>query len=312
MTAIAVLGSTNMDLVAYVPKAPRLGETVTGRAFRTVPGGKGANQAVAAARAGGEVVMIGAVGADEFGVRLRCALTAARVDTAALRTVEGASGTAHITVDDEGGNSIIVIPGANAAVTGLEAGDEARIAAAGSLLLQLELPLSAVLAGARAARAHGVRTVLTPAPAPGAPPSGSWGTLPADLLAATDLLVPNEHEAAALTGLTDPLQAAEALLAEVPEVVITLGAAGALYAARGAEPLTVPAPRVRAMDTTAAGDTFVGALAVALGEGRPMPAALHWASAAAALSVQRPGAQDSMPTRAETDAFAAARPGAAS
>lgn len=297
MTAIAVLGSTNMDLVAYVPKAPRLGETVTGRAFRTVPGGKGANQAVAAARSGGEVVMIGAVGADEFGVRLRSALTAARVDTAALRTVEGASGTAHITVDDEGGNSIIVIPGANAAVTGLEAGDEARIAAAGSLLLQLELPLTAVLAGARAARAHGVRTVLTPAPAQ---------ALPADLLAATDLLVPNEHEAAALTGLTDPLQAAEALLSQVPEVVITLGAAGALYAARGAEPLTVPAPRVRAMDTTAAGDTFVGALAVALGEGRPMPAALRWASAAAALSVQRPGAQDSMPTRAETDAFALA------
>ncbi|MFF4265474.1 ribokinase [Streptomyces virginiae] len=303
MTAIAVLGSTNMDLVAYVPKAPRLGETVTGRAFRTVPGGKGANQAVAAARAGGEVVMIGAVGADEFGVRLRSALTAARVDTAGLRTVEGASGTAHITVDDEGGNSIIVIPGANAAVTGLEAGDEARIAAAGSLLLQLELPLSAVLAGARTARAHGVRTVLTPAPAQ---------PLPAELLAATDLLVPNEHEAAALTGLTDPLQAAEALLAEVPEVVITLGAAGALYAARGTEPLTVPAPRVRAMDTTAAGDTFVGALAVALGEGLPMPAALHRASAAAALSVQRPGAQDSMPTRAETDAFAAARPGTAS
>lgn len=298
MTAIAVLGSTNMDLVAYVPKAPRLGETVTGRAFRTVPGGKGANQAVAAARAGGKVVMIGAVGADEFGVRLRSALTAAGVDTAGLRTVEGASGTAHITVDDEGGNSIIVVPGANAAVTGLETGDEARIAAAGALLLQLELPLSAVLAGARAARAHGVRTVLTPAPAQ---------PLPADLLAATDLLVPNEHEAAALTGLTDPLQAAEALLAEVPEVVITLGAAGALYAARGAEPLTVPAPRVRAMDTTAAGDTFVGALAVALGEGRPMPEALRWASAAAALSVQRPGAQDSMPTRAETDAFALAR-----
>lgn len=297
MTAIAVLGSTNMDLVAYVPKAPRLGETVTGRAFRTVPGGKGANQAVAAARSGGQVVMIGAVGTDEFGVRLRSALTAAGVETAALRTVEGASGTAHITVDDEGGNSIIVIPGANARVTGLEAGDDSRIAAAGSLLLQLELPLEAVLAGALCARAHGVRTVLTPAPA---------RPLPAELLAATDLLVPNEHEAAALTGLTDPHEAAAALLDDVPEVVITLGAAGALYAARGREPLTVPAPRVRAVDTTAAGDTFVGALAVALGEGRPMPEALRWASAAAALSVQRPGAQDSMPTRAETDALALA------
>ncbi|MFD5508385.1 ribokinase [Streptomyces sp. NPDC059761] len=299
MTAIAVLGSTNMDLVAYVPKAPRLGETVTGREFRTVPGGKGANQAVAAARSGGEVVMIGAVGADEFGVRLRSALTAAGVETAALRTVEGASGTAHITVDDEGGNSIIVIPGANGGVTGLEAGDAARIGAADLLLLQLELPMEAVLAGASAARAQGVRTVLTPAPA---------RMLPHELVRLVDLLVPNEHEAAALTGFTDPLGAAEALLRDVPEVVITLGPAGSLYAARGREPLTVPAPRVRAVDTTAAGDTFVGALAVALGEGRSMPQALHWASAAAALSVQRPGAQDSMPARAETDAFAAAEP----
>ncbi|MFI6149786.1 ribokinase [Streptomyces sp. NPDC051109] len=296
MTAIAVLGSTNMDLVAYVPKAPRLGETVTGREFRTVPGGKGANQAVAAARSGGEVVMIGAVGADGFGVRLRSALTAAGVETAALRTVEGASGTAHITVDDEGGNSIIVIPGANGSVTGLEAGDAARIGAVDLLLLQLELPMEAVLAGAAAARAQGVRTVLTPAPA---------RPLPRELLELVDLLVPNEHEAAALTGFTDPLGAAEALLREVPEVVLTLGAAGVLYAARGRKPLAVPALPVRAVDTTAAGDTFVGALAVALGEGRPMPEALRWASAAAALSVQRPGAQDSMPTRAETDAFAA-------
>ncbi|NEC93543.1 PfkB family carbohydrate kinase, partial [Streptomyces sp. SID12501] len=125
------------------------------------------------------------------------------VDTAALRTVEGASGTAHITVDDEGANSIIVIPAANARVTALEPGDDARIAAADCLLLQLELPLEVVLAGASAARAHGVRTILTPAPAQ---------PLPAGLVAATDLLVPNEHEAAALTGLTDPHRVAEALL----------------------------------------------------------------------------------------------------
>ncbi|MEU8464144.1 ribokinase [Streptomyces sp. NPDC029003] len=293
MTAIAVLGSTNMDLVAYVSRAPRLGETVTGREFRTVPGGKGANQAVAAARLGGEVVMIGAIGTDEFGVRLRSALTAAGVETAALRTVEGASGTAHITVDDEGANSIVVVPGANGHVTGLAPGDAARIGAADALLLQLELPLEAVVAGATAARAHGVRTVLTPAPA---------RPLPRELLELIDLLVPNEHEAATLTGFTDPLAAAEALLREVPEVVVTLGAAGALYAARGREPLTVPAPRVRAVDTTAAGDTFVGALAVALGEGRPMPEALTWAARAASLAVQRPGAQPSMPTRADLDA----------
>ncbi|MFJ2824120.1 ribokinase [Streptomyces toxytricini] len=299
MTAITVLGSANMDLVAYVPKAPRLGETVTGREFRTVPGGKGANQAVAAARLGARVAMIGAVGADAFGVRLRSALTAAGVDTCGLRTVEGASGTAHITVDDEGGNSIIVIPGANGLVTGLESGDEERIAASGTLLLQLEVPLSAVAAAARAARAHGVRTVLTPAPVQPLPP---------DLPDAVDLLVPNEHEAAALTGLTDPRQAAAALLERFPEVVVTLGAAGALHAARGQEPYTVPAPRVRAVDTTAAGDTFAGALAVALGEGRPMREAMAWAAAAAALSVQRPGAQDAMPGRADADAAFAGGP----
>ncbi|GAB2904997.1 ribokinase [Streptomyces mayteni] len=294
--AVAVLGSTNMDLVVYVPVAPRRGETVSGREFRTVPGGKGTNQAIAAARAGGLVTMIGAVGDDDFGPRLRAALADSGVDTAGLRTAPGPSGIAHIVVDDEGGNSIVVVPGANGTVTGLAPGDEERIAAAGTLLLQLELPMAGVLAGARAARAHGVRTVLTPAPA---------RPLPDELLALTDLLVPNEHEAEVLTGRRDPALAARALLDAVPEVVITLGEAGSLYAARGAEPVTVPATRVRAVDTTAAGDTFVGALAVAGGEGRPMPAALAWASAAAGISVCRPGASSSMPERAEIEAASA-------
>ncbi|MET9655248.1 ribokinase [Streptomyces sp. NPDC006460] len=293
MTSIVVLGSTNMDLVAFVPRAPARGETVTGREFRTIPGGKGANQAVAAARAGAETAMIGAVGADEFGLRLRAALDASSVDTDLLRTVEGPSGTAHIVVDDEGGNAIVVVPGANGTVVSLDHGDEALIATADALLLQLELPLSAVTEGAVTARRLGVRTILTPAPAQPLPP---------ELLAATDLLVPNEHEAAALTGIADPHGAAEALLRSVPEVVITLGAAGCLHAARGSEPLTVAAPRVKPVDTTAAGDTFVGALAVALAEGRPVPRALAWAATAAALSVQRVGASSSMPYRAEIDA----------
>jgi ribokinase len=292
MTGIAVLGSTNMDLVAYVSHAPKRGETVTGREFVTIPGGKGANQAVAAARAGGDVAMIGAVGSDEFGVRLRHTLESSGVDTDLLRTAEGPSGTAHIVVDDEGGNSIVVIPGANGTVTALAPGDEALIAGSVALLLQLELPLSAVLDGAEAARRNGVRTVLTPAPAQPLPP---------ELLAVTDLLVPNEHEAATLAGVADPHMAAEALLHQVPEVVITLGSAGSLYSARGAAPVTVPAPRVRAVDTTGAGDTFVGALAVALVEGRPVQQALTWASAAAALCVQRPGASTSMPYRSEID-----------
>ncbi|OEJ96672.1 ribokinase [Streptomyces thermolilacinus] len=291
---ITVLGSTNMDLVAYVPRAPRLGETVTGHDFRTVPGGKGANQAVAAARAGAHVSMIGAVGSDDFGPRLRAALADSGVDTSLVRTADGPSGTAHIVVDDDGANAIVVVPGANASVTGVTPEDEARIAASDALLLQLELPLDAVLAGAEAARRHGVRTVLTPSPAQ---------PLPHELLALIDVLVPNEHEASGLAGVADPRAAAEELLRDVPEVVVTLGAAGSLYVARGARPVTVPARRVRAVDTTAAGDTFTGALAVALGEGRAVPDALAWASAAAALSVGRAGASSSMPYRAEIDAF---------
>lgn len=140
MTGIVVLGSTNMDLVAYTARAPKLGETVTGREFVTVPGGKGANQAVAAARAGGSVAMIGAVGSDDFGTVLRHTLEASCVDTDLLRTAEGASGTAHIVVDDDGGNAIVVVPGANGTVTDLGPGDEALITMADALLLQLELP----------------------------------------------------------------------------------------------------------------------------------------------------------------------------
>ncbi|MET9115116.1 ribokinase [Streptomyces longwoodensis] len=294
MTDIVVLGSTNMDLVAYVEKAPRRGETVTGREFRTVPGGKGANQAVAAAHAGGTVSLIGAVGDDAFGGRLRSALEHSGVSTDHLRTVEGPSGTAHIVVDDEGGNAIVVVPGANGTVDRLAPGDEGLIASADALLLQLEIPLAAVVAGARTARAHGVRTILTPAPAQPLPP---------DLFDATDLLVPNEHEATTLSGRTDPLQAAVALLEVVPEVVVTLGESGVLYAARGQEPVSVPAPRVTAVDSTGAGDTFAGALAVALGEERPVREALAWAAAAASLSVQRPGASASMPHRTEIDAW---------
>ena len=297
--AIVVLGSATMDLVAYARTAPALGETVTGESFRTVPGGKGANQAIAAAPAGGAVTMIGAVGDDDFGPRLRAALDGAGVGTGPLRTVPGAGGTAHIVVDAEGDNAIVVVPGANGTVTGLAAGDEAVVAGAGALLLQLELPLSAALSGARAARRHGVRTVLTPAPAQ---------PLPDELPAVTDLLVPNGHEAAALSGRQDPRAAARVLLEAVPGVVITLGSAGCFYALRGAEPLSVPAYRVKAVDTTAAGDTFAGALAVALGEGRPMPRAPAWATAASSLSVERAGASSSMPDRAEIDARAAAPP----
>jgi ribokinase len=177
MTDIVVLGSTNMDLVAHVEKTPQRGETVTGREFRTIPGGKGANQAIAAARAGATVSMIGAVGNDSFGTHLRSALEDSGVHTDHPHTVEGPSGTAHIVVDDEGGNAIVVIPGANGTVDHLVPGGEGLIASADALLLRLEIPLAAVVAGARTARAHGVRTTLTPAPAQPLPP---------ELLAATE------------------------------------------------------------------------------------------------------------------------------
>lgn len=289
---ISVFGSVNMDLVAYADAAPARGETVTGRAFRMIPGGKGANQAIAAARAGAPVTFIGAVGDDAFGPRLRETLVAAGVDVTHLRQVEGPSGIAHITVDGRGGNAIVVVPGANGAMTGPGEAEVAAISRTGVLLLQLELPLEAVIAAAREARAVGVSVILTPAPA---------RPLPGELLDAVDVIVPNQHEAAAITGVAEPERALDALLERVPEVVITLGEEGVLYGSRDGERLRVPAVKVRAVDTTAAGDTFVGALAVARAEGRPPGQALRFASAAAALSVRKEGASTSMPGRAEIE-----------
>lgn len=296
VTTVVVFGSANMDLVTYVETAPRLGETVRGREFVTVPGGKGANQAIAAAKAGARVHMIGAVGEDDLGLRLRETLGGAGVETSALRTVPGHSGTAHIVVDASGGNSIVVVAGANAAMTGLVPGDEALIAGADSLLLQLEIPLEGVAAAAATARRHAVRVVLTPAPAV---------ELPEHLLSQVDLLLPNEHEAAVLTGRHEPGRALRELLARVPEVVITMGDRGSLYGNRDGEILHTPAYPVRPVDTTAAGDTFAGVLSAALGEGMAIPGALRMAAAASALSVRCRGASSSMPTRAEIAEFLA-------
>ncbi|WP_327580601.1 ribokinase [Nonomuraea sp. NBC_00507] len=291
---ISVFGSANMDLVAYVSEAPKRGETVTGHRFRTIPGGKGANQAIAAARAGAEVAFLGAVGDDGFGAELRATLSEAGVDVRGLRQVPGPSGIAHIVVDDDGGNSIIVVPGANGTVAGPSGDDLALIARSEALLLQLELPMAAVVAAAEAGQVAGVPVILTPAPAQ---------PLPDALLDAVTLIVPNEHEAAAITGATAPDAALDALLERVEEAVITLGSQGALYGSRSGERVRVPAVEVKAVDTTAAGDTFVGALAVARAERLPMADALRFASTAAALSVQREGASTSMPTRWEIEDF---------
>ncbi|WP_223839470.1 ribokinase [Saccharopolyspora pogona] len=297
-TTVAVFGSCNMDLVAYVGTAPKRGETVLGREFHTVPGGKGANQAIAAAKAGAAVRMIGAVGEDDFGTQIRETLQKSTVDVMGLRTVPGRSGTAHIVVEDEGSNSIVVVPGANGTVDGLVDGDEELIAGSRSLLLQLEIPLAGVAAAAAAGRRNGVRVVLTPAPAL---------PLPADILSNVDLLVPNEHEAVILAGDDDPHRALAALLQLVPEVVITLGDRGSLYGNRDGVRVEVPSFPVDAVDTTAAGDTFLGVLSTAMGEGAGVPEALRLASAGAAVSVQRSGASSSMPTRQEITDFLATR-----
>jgi ribokinase len=293
---ICVLGSANMDLVVFADRPPAMGETVTGDRFLTVPGGKGANQAIAAARSGGAVRMVGAVGEDPYGDQVLAVLEQAGVDTTGIARVAETTGTAHILVERGGDNSIVVVPGANGTVHEPVAGLDHALAGAALLLLQLELPLDAVTGGARAARGHGVKVVLTPAPVQ---------PLAADLLESVDLLVPNEHEAAMLTGAEDVDEAATALLDVVPEVVVTLGARGVLWRDRHGGRLEVPAPEVVVRDTTAAGDTFVGALAVALGEERAMPDALRWATIAAGQSVQREGASTSMPSRAEIDQAAA-------
>ncbi|WP_433360761.1 ribokinase [Streptosporangium sp. CA-115845] len=289
---ISVFGSVNMDLVAYVDVAPALGETVAGRAFSTVPGGKGANQAIAAARAGAKVAFLGAVGDDDFGTEMRRTLAEAGVDVTNLRTAPGPSGIAQIVVDGGGGNSIIVVPGANGTVTAPTEAEIEVISRSDMLLLQLELPIEAVTAAARAARAAGTTVVLTPAPVQ---------PLPAELLEAVDILVANEHEAVAITGQADHERALEELRGTVGWVIITLGARGALTSSGDEAAVWVEAPRVNAVDTTAAGDTFVGALAVAHVEGRPADRAVRFATAAAGLSVQRAGASSSMPTRAEID-----------
>ncbi|HEX9999704.1 MAG TPA: ribokinase [Actinoplanes sp.] len=287
---IVVAGSANMDLVGVAPRLPLPGETVLGDDFLMMPGGKGANQAIAAARAGGHAVFLGAIGSDAFGVTLNARISAAGVDTAHLRTSYGVSGVAVIMVDRAGENSILVAPGANNTFVELTDAEQRTIADGDVLLCQQEIPLATVAAAVRAARAGGTRTILNAAPA---------RELPADLLASVDLLVVNEVEAQAITGSGTPDLAG--LLALVPRVVLTLGAAGARFAERGGAEELVPPFVVEVADTTAAGDAFTGALAVAWGEGRSLTDAVRWANAAGAACARKLGASSSLPTRAEID-----------
>ena len=289
---IVVVGSANLDLVGLAPRLPRPGETVLGDDFVMTPGGKGANQAIAATRAGGHTVFLGAIGSDAFGVTINARLTSAGVDTTNIRTSYGASGVAVIMVDHAGENSILVAPGANNSFTTLTADEERLIAAGDVLLCQQEIPVATVTAAAAAARAGGTRMILNAAPA---------RELPAALLENVDLLVVNELEAAAITGSREPDMSA--LLALVPRVVLTLSGAGSRYADRDGRNEHVPPFPVEVADTTAAGDAFTGALAVAWGEGRDLIDAVRWANAAGAACVRKVGASNSLPTRAEIESL---------
>lgn len=274
--SVVVLGSLNMDLVVRVAGFPRPGETVAGRSFGTVPGGKGLNQAVAAARAGASVSLLGAVGDDGFGAELRALVFLEGIDAEGLQTVDAPTGTAHIQVDDSGENSIVVVPGANAETTALTAEREAAIRSAAFLVLQCEVPLELN----RAAIAVGTPTVLTPAPV-----AALGGVVPEGV----EILVGNELEIAALDGLD-----------RVPLVIETLGADGVRWFGR--ESGSLPARRVDAVDTTAAGDTFVGALVARLDAGAALEDAIRWAVVAASITVSRAGATSSIPTAAEVQA----------
>jgi len=287
---IVVAGSANMDLVGLAPRLPRPGETVLGDEFVMMAGGKGANQAIAAARAGGETVFLGAIGSDAFGVNLNARLNGAGVDMQHVRTSYGPSGVAVIMVDRDGENSILVAPGANNTFVGLTEAEQAAIAAGDVLLCQQEIPVETVVAAARAARSGGTRMILNAAPA---------RELPDELLADIDLLVVNEVEALMVAG-GDSIDVSK-LLSMVPRVVLTLGGGGSRYADREGRDETVPAFHVEVTDTTAAGDAFTGALAVAWGEGRDLVEAVRWANAAGAACVRRVGASNALPTRDEID-----------
>ena len=297
MSAIVVLGSANMDLVVRQARLPEPGETIFGASFVATPGGKGLNQAVAAALAGGAVSFLGAVGDDAHGRELRQRLDDQGIGTADLATVDTSTGTALIMVlesaETRGENAIVVIAGANDALTELDAASERAVQEATYLVAQLERPISLVARAFELARAAGVTTVLTPAPVSRVDPQ---------IFDLVDILIPNAGEAAALSGLDDDVEAALALSNRVGTVIVTRGARGVLVARAGAIVADLPARRVQPVDTTGAGDTFVGVLVARLSLGIPLADALNDAIIAASISVTREGSSSSMPTWSEVEA----------
>ena len=298
---VVVVGSLNMDLVTRASRLPRAGETLIGQTFTTVPGGKGANQAVASARLGADVSMIGCVGADAYGIQLRDALLVEGIDCRAVSTVEGSSGVALIVVDDTSQNAIVIVAGSNGELTpaSLQAFDTV-LQAAKVIVCQLEVPMATVGYALKRGRELGKTVILNPAPA-SAP-------LPAEWYASIDYLIPNESEAGALSGVTvDSLDSARLaatrlIQAGAGKVIITLGPQGVLFS-DGLVFEHLVAPKVKAVDTTAAGDTFVGGFAAALANGESEAEAIRFGQVAAALSVTRAGAQPSIPTLHDVQGF---------
>lgn len=298
---ILVIGSLNMDMVIPVKELPQRGETILGGSPDYIPGGKGANQACAAGKLGGTVTMLGKVGRDAMGQSLKENLAAAGVDVSHVEeTPDAPTGMAVIYVSEGGSNSIVVIPGANGLCDRayIEANEE-LIAASDIVVLQLEIPYEAVFQAIRLAKKHGRLVVLNPAPA--------LDSLPEEVIASLDYFTPNETELARIAGMPvggveEAIAAGKALVARgVGTVLATLGEAGALLVT-AEEARVIPTLRVKAVDTTAAGDTFHGAFVTALGEGMEEAAAIAFGNKAAAISVTRKGAQTSIPSRQEVDA----------
>jgi ribokinase len=299
---VTVVGSLNMDLVARTPRQPRPGETISGHGFAQVAGGKGGNQAVAAARLGAQVAMIGCIGDDSNGAILKTALEAEGIDCTALATSKRAStGVALIIVDDASQNSIVVVAGSNAEVSPANiAEQEALIASADVIVCQLETPVDTVRAALAAGRRLQRTTILNPAPAA--------NKLPIDWFPLIDYLIPNELEAATLSGVTinkpdDARRAAELLKAKgARNVIVTLGSQGVFALLDDGTATLFQTKKVDAIDTTAAGDTFVGGFAAELARGSAVPDAIAFGQRAAAIAVTREGAQPSIPHRHEISA----------
>ena len=299
MQDILVIGSLNADLVVRAPHFPQPGETISGGDLQIIPGGKGANQAVAAAKQGASVAMLGRVGNDSFGPFLLDSLKSNSVDITHVHADDSATGTAIIVVDANGQNSIVLSAGANGKVSPLDVNNASSLLRPSLILLQLEIPTPTVLHAAKYAKQNGIRVILNPAPAK---------SLPDELISLIDFIIPNETELSLLTGLevkdiSSAEQAAKILLNRgAKNVIVTLGSKGALLVS-GDQTIQINAYKVDVVDTTAAGDAFIGGFASALLRGIEIEAAVKYANACGALATTKFGAQPSLPTKEETERF---------